>query len=168
MKLKLSEYTDIMTLVANVGVLIGVIFLIVQIQQANQIASRDSRDGIVDSHIQNYGLFLENPDLATLLEKLSSTSPELTDLEKIQASLIAGNQFYVWSKTNVGATTGLLPEANELGQINLARDFIKTYPGLVPYIEDVLTSSGTTKELRRAYSYGIYDAIWEEIDAINK
>ena len=164
--MKLSKYTDVVTLVANVGVFIGVIFLIVQIQQANQIATRDSRDHIVDSHIQSIGHYMENPDHAALLVKLRIPSPELTDLEKVQASLMASNQYFVWSKINVGATAGLLPEENEQGLISIARDFMKTFPGLVPFLGDILLSVNPTKENRD--TTGIYAAMWEEFEAHSK
>ena len=148
---------------ANLGVLIGLIFLIIEIRQANQIAMRDSRGDIIESALDVIGYNLENSDLVDLRVKLREPYPELSNKEKEQATLLASAQFMYWSKVNAGAETGLLPAANEEAYVSSVRTFFRDYPGLKPYLKDILGELS----LSRGRLSRIYEAIFEEVEKAN-
>ena len=161
MQLNFRNLTEILNLVASAAVLVGLVFLIVEIRQTNQIALRDSRADIVNSGIQVNGFLLENPDLTALLLKLRDPAPELTELEKEQAMLLAVSRFSFWTNINVGAETGLLPNMNLEAYLGAIRQYFDNYPGFAPYFEGILVGSN----IKAGDFSRIFDVLLEEVEA---
>ena len=148
-----------LSLFANLGVLLGIIFLSLEINQSNQIAIRDARIDVLDAGIGLEQAVLENPDLATLRTKLRSRSPELSETEEEQSKSIAGFYMTQWATINATSQTGFLPAANEQAYLSGASGTIQMYPGLAPYIEEQLIRFNIQPG---AFST-IFDVVWEEI-----
>ena len=76
-----------LTLVANIGVLVGIIFLSLEINQSNRIAERDARSESVAQEFELQKSFIKNAEVSALMLKLSSGETDLTPLEEFQAEI---------------------------------------------------------------------------------
>ena len=139
---KLNQW---LALLANLGVLAGIVFLVVELQQANRIALRDSRAEITLASMDTNNAFLESEELAELKYKLQSASPELTGAERVQGRSIVENQLNLWTLVNISAETELLPENVEQTWTNIATAFLSKHPGMVPFFEEVYEDNGITQ-----------------------
>ena len=62
--MNLDKTIQYLTLAANVGVLIGIGFLVLEIDQANRIADREARSELITQYNDLQMSILENVDLA--------------------------------------------------------------------------------------------------------
>jgi hypothetical protein len=81
-------------------------------------------------------------------------------LEIEQAKLLAAHYVQFWSQLNVSLETGLMTELNAEAYFKGARNALREYPGLLPYIAGNLTSTGLVPG---GFSR-IFDVAWEELE----
>ena len=72
--MKLDKLNEWLTLIANVGVLLGIAFLVVELDQSNRIAEREARTEVVTSGMELQQIFLESIDLPELMIKISEVT----------------------------------------------------------------------------------------------
>ncbi|MEQ9208968.1 MAG: hypothetical protein RLN96_03855, partial [Pseudomonadales bacterium] len=92
-----------LALVANFGVLIGVIFLAVEMQQNTEAINGQSRQAIFAGSQEEMFKFLEYPELTVLLaSKEQDMSPE----DKVQIDALLGSALrareFAWRQYNAG------------------------------------------------------------------
>ena len=134
--MKYDSLNKWLSLFANLGVLIGIVFLVIEIRQANLIAERDAR---IDSVSQSYELqksFLENSDVAAVMAKLASSDANLSPAEEFQAESYAHLLVREAAGLNMNYETGFI--TGDVLQRHLAnlRSNIRRAPGVRPYLEN--------------------------------
>lgn len=123
---KLNQW---LSLVANVGVLVGLVFLIVELNQANRIAVYTAESTRSTQFLDMNTSRIENPEI---IAKLMQPDPEFTDIEWVQALYTARQQINTWIDAENAVINGLLSETTRRGVFNDIDVVIAEMPGLIP------------------------------------
>lgn len=123
---KLNQW---LSLLANVGVLVGLVFLIVELNQANRIAVYTAESTRSSQFIGMNTSRIENPEI---IAKLMQPDPEFTDTEWVQALYTARQQINTWIDAENAVINGLLSETTRRGVFNDIDVVIAEMPGLIP------------------------------------
>ena len=157
--MKIDNLNQWLGILANFGVLIGIVFLILEIGQTNRIAERDSRESNIDSQIEINLALLENQQLIELLPLLRNPTADLSPIEEEQARLLGNTYVYRWLRLGMQYSTETIPDVNlQAGLLGISST-IEDLPGLIPYIAKSLESLGATPEV----SSLVATHIWEQI-----
>lgn len=123
---KLNQW---LSLLANVGVLVGLVFLIVELNQANRIAVYTAESTRSSQFIGMNTSRIENPEI---IAKLMQPDPEFTDTEWVQALYTARQQINTWIDAENAVINGLLSETTRRGVFKDIDVVIAEMPGLIP------------------------------------
>ena len=123
---KLNQW---LSLLANVGVLVGLVFLIAELNQANRIAVYTAESTRSSQFIGMNTSRIENPEI---IAKLMQPDPEFTDIEWVQALYTARQQINTWIDAENAVINSLLSETTRRGVFNDIDVVIAEMPGLIP------------------------------------
>ena len=157
MKMDLDQLNRWLAVFANLGVMIGLIFLIFELDQSNRIAERDSRQANARAIFDMSQLQLEMPGVAELRVKLADRDAELTPTEQEQARLLAWAYLSIWGNLVIQQSTDLLPESSLIFGKRDIDATVDGLPGLVPYIEEWFID----RDIRPGQSVPIWNHVWE-------
>ena len=124
-----------LTLAANIGVIIGIAFLVVEIDQANRIARYSAENARRSQHIEINSSRIETSELYA---KLQSGESDLSPPERAQAVMMARQLMNTWEDAESAFDYGLLSEYTfeaVLKDIDVA---FREAPGLIPYVSYLL------------------------------
>mgnify|MGYP003966621707 CR=1 FL=1 len=128
-----------LTLAANLGVIAGIIFLAIEInqqnlsmEQSNRIATSTAEADIRDGSSEISQLILEDPQVAELLLKLTNNE-ELTAIERIRANAISLIMLQGWITTERYFDNGLIDEAVFSNSLSAIERIIIGLPGIRPF-----------------------------------
>lgn len=144
---------------ANIGVLVGIIFVSKEINLSNRIAERDGRSELVTQDIDLQNSFIENPDLALLMLKLSKVDPELSALEQYQVDSIAQQFILRMANLNISYESGFLSGKPLQRHINGLKSNLERSPGIFPFLITRMRSSGLDQEMDNP----IFQIVWKTI-----
>ena len=133
-----------LTLLANLGVLVGIVFLTLEINQSNRIAMQEARSELTSSQLDVEIMFLENPDAAAIMVKLSSGEP-LTPEEEFRVSSYALIILNAAAALNLTYENGFTNDRVLQRYMGVHARMIERIPGIAPYLERVMASSGLTR-----------------------
>jgi hypothetical protein len=143
--MKKPDLGQLVGILANLGVIAGIVFLSLQINQANRIATQQVRTELTARHFDLQKSVLENAELADLLFKLQSADTDLTPREQIQAQSYAALLLNIAATANVSVQSRFVTEATLQANMLLLRDLIRRSPGIKPYLREVMTRRGTAR-----------------------
>lgn len=127
-----------LTLIANVGVLAGIVFLALEIQQSNRIAIATTDLGIGEGFNSFNESVYEDKDMSVLLARAMSAEAEFSPDEEVALRL----WLYVFLNTHVSAEiayiNGLATEETYEGNFRDARSVYQRYPGLHTILRGVV------------------------------
>jgi hypothetical protein len=83
------------SILANIGVIAGIIFLGLELQQNNELLKAEAADGLLQNRLSPRRQILEHRDLAQLMTKHASGKP-LTDADELLTKLYIENVFLTW------------------------------------------------------------------------
>ena len=132
--MKAERLDKYLAISANLGVLIGILFLIAEISQANRIALNET-----ESNLNNAGATLSaNVRGSTeLMVKLMDKSSVLTVEEEIQAEQFASEYMAVWGSAYNAYRNELIADyLFEINMISMEQNLTK-YPGLAVSLSDL-------------------------------
>ena len=98
-----------LTLGANLAVLVGLVFLVVEINRNNEMMRAQTRSGITDAIIDNVKLGMD-PRVIVAYQKQRSGQP-LSDEESILLNQIASATLRLWENTHYQYRNGLFDDA---------------------------------------------------------
>jgi len=84
---------------------------------------------------------LEEPEVALLLDKLSSSDPELSNKEEQQAYALAGMYVNLWAVTSSAVDSGFVPEYVFPVYVGNVKNLLDVYPGLCTFLQARITDS---------------------------
>lgn len=160
--MNLDSINKWLTLVANLGVLVGIIFLSMEINQSNRIAARDGR---IESVNQEYDLqrsYIEIPEFSELMVKLSDTNAELTPVERFKAQSFSQQLILRAANLRISYESGFVSEEPLRRQIDGIVLNIKRVPGIAPILSETLLTLGFSPSITPDLD-PIFFAMWEEI-----
>jgi len=160
--MNLEKLNHWLTLVANLGVLIGILFLAQEMQQSNRIATANSeieiRGGYGDLNQAIYG----DPELAELFIKAQSSDEQLTTVELVRLTAWMRQLTNQWIAIEIAHTNGMVPVATYEVIFDDQRRFIRDSPALRPLIRKLiedypaLSETATSRSLDQLLDeYGI-------------
>jgi hypothetical protein len=136
--LKLSNLNEWLALGANLGVLAGIVFLSLEIDQSNRIAIREARSELLDFRTDLNIASWENADVAALMVKLTEISPELSPIEEYRAHSFASLQITQAINLNANYEEGFISDEILNRNMNGSRNVIRGLPGLAPYLRQAV------------------------------
>ncbi len=155
--MNLDKINRWLSLSANIGVLIGIGFLSLEIRQSNRIAERDGRSDLVSEDIEIQRSFLENPTLVELMVKLETPETELTSVERFQVQSYVATLRSRISNINISYESGLLDGEPLQRQVSGVLANIRRVPGILHYFEPGMPPRGDSV---------VYDMIRDGISRI--
>lgn len=130
--MKLEKLNQWLSLLANIGVLVGLIFLIAELNQSNRIAVYSAESTRRTQYIDMNTSRIENPEI---IAKLMNPDPEFNDIEWVQALYTARQQTNTWIDAENAVINGLLSEATYNEIFNDIDVVVNEMPGLIPAFE---------------------------------
>ena len=85
-----------LTLIANIGVIVGIAFLAVEIRQANRIAIASTEIGVRTGWIQLNESIYFSSDVAELWIKAADPSSQWSPIEEVRVTTIINNLINIW------------------------------------------------------------------------
>lgn len=137
--MKLDTLNQWLTLLANVGVLIGLFFLVAELNQSNRIAIYSAESNRTSQFLYMNTTRIENPET---IVKLMDPNPDFSDTEWVQAIYTARQQINTWVDAENAVINGLLSEATYKAMYNDIDVVIKEMPGLIPAFEYLFQAYG--------------------------
>jgi hypothetical protein len=132
-----------LTLGANLGVLLGIIFLSLQISQANRIATGTMEKDIRERFSDISDLIIENPEFAVTWAKLQSPNPELSTVEQQQV-LNHARSYWLFFASAEGAYESALLSEDTLGiYLGIFPNILEVNPGFVPFFKRFVEGRST-------------------------
>jgi hypothetical protein len=149
-----------LTLSANVAVLIGILFLAVEIQQSNRIATAASELDIRDQFRELNVVILDNPEIAGLLVKAGNADAEFSDLEEEQAYAFLYAFLNTWTSIGHAHRNGLVADSTMDIAISDIQALARDYPGFRPLLQNMLEVIPKTQGEAR-----VLDAMEKAVDS---
>ena len=108
--MKKIDFQHTATLVANVAVIVGIVFLAIELQQNTGELQSQTRASISENTLTYLGWVATSPELARALAKAASDVDSITDFERIQLDYYYAAQIRVWENTHYQFERGLFTE----------------------------------------------------------
>jgi len=119
-----------LTLVANLGVIAGIVFLALEIRQSNRIAVATSEISIRQTYGALSESVMESPEMAEVLFKAQSPDANLSGAERVMGEFYIAREFNTWGAVERAHANGMTsPTALEAAKDDI-RVIFESYPGL--------------------------------------
>jgi hypothetical protein len=120
---------------ANVGIIVGIVFLIVELDQTNRIARYTAEIGWRSQAIEINSNRIEHSETYA---KLQSDEAELTPSERAQALMMTRQLFNFWINAESAYNLGLISDATLEATLKDISVVFKEAPGLIPFASYLL------------------------------
>ena len=131
-----------LTLIAHLGVLAGLIFLVIEINQSNRIASYTAENIRRAQFIEMNSQAFENPKI---IAKLRNRNSELTELEEVQALFMARQSINTWVDAETAYLNGLLSDKTYAEVFKDIEVVVNEMPGLTPSFRYLIDAYGSAE-----------------------
>ena len=128
-----------LTLLANLGVLIGIIFLAVEVRQSNRIAMASTEISVRDQFRANNELVVTHDSVAELLVKAADIDVELSAVEEEKLYGFLYVHINTWMGIETAYENGMLPRKTFNVMLEDIPLFLQWYPAIRPYVREFLT-----------------------------
>ena len=149
--MKLSNLNEWLSLVANLGVVGGIVFLGLEINQANRIAINSAESAIGAQAAEVNRSILDSPDDSDFLKNLVSTSEGLQPTDEAKLRGMARQLTNLWITAESAFQNGLISEDNYQIYVADVAIVYDEFPGLVPhfaYLRDLYIKPEMIKNSR--------------------
>ena len=147
-----------LNLVANLGVIVGIVFLIAELVQTNRIARHTAEVGWSAQAIEINSSRIEYSETYA---KLQSAEVELTSSERAQALMMARQLFNFWDSAEVANELGLISDATFERTMHDISVCLTEAPGLAPffvYLLDAYQMDTESSEVAKRVAIIVADA----------
>ena len=107
--MKKIDLGQVIQIVANVGVIAGIVFLGIELQQNNQLLRAEAIGTVLETRLGRQELVLKDTDLASLLIK-NSTDETLSPEDRIRIEAMRSRGLIGWQRDYFLFQEGILPE----------------------------------------------------------
>ena len=112
-----------LTLAANLAVLVGLVLLVIEINQNNEIMRAQTRSGITGAIIDNIEMYMD-PRVIVANQKRRNGQP-LSDEESALLNSLAGATLRLWENTHYQYRNGLFDDAEFEADLYVWREEMK-------------------------------------------
>jgi hypothetical protein len=123
---------QVITVLANIGVIAGIAFLALELRQANQIAIASAEMDIRDNFSSLNESFYSDNDLAELLVKAGDPNAEFSRIEEFKILRILRRLMNVYFAMEVAYENGLIPADTFSSIEDDSRNFASEFPATLP------------------------------------
>ena len=162
---KLNQW---LTLIANLGVLIGIVFLSLEISQSNRIAISEAGTELQAIRLELNKAAWENTDVAELMVKLRDIEPGLTPVEEYKALSFAYMRINQAISINISFDNGFITEDSLQRNIRGELSVIRRLPGLIPYLKQAIEEFGLTDAIYGPDASDLFRDLGNEIRRIEQ
>ena len=136
-----EHVTKWLTLLANIGVLVGIIFLALEIRQSNRIAIATTEISIREQWVAHNEIVLTNNSVAELLVKAADPDAEFSavEIQKLWAFLYVN--INTWLAIEIAYEQGMLPHATFESALDDIRGVLQRFPALHPLVREIIDNS---------------------------
>ena len=107
----MNKLNERLTLIANISVVLGIIFLAVELQQNTQAIQAQTRDSITEKQMETLSWVATSPELAAAEARVMSDGRSaLSGVELRQYMSYVGGQFREWENSHYQYERGLFTE----------------------------------------------------------
>lgn len=138
--MKKRDHSQLFQALANIGVIFGIVFLAIEIQQSNRIARATIEIELQDNYSSTNSAIYTDINLANLLVKCKHADVQLTEAEEEQAIAYVYQAVNNYLAVEQAYVNGLVAEATYAEIEDDARSYVNRYPGLVPFFRYMLDS----------------------------
>ena len=132
--MKLSTINEGLGITANIGVVVSIIFLAIELNQANLIAIGDAERELGYRNIEITNTIINNPHLASVVLKLRERNPDFTEEENLLAYVWTVQLINLWNASDLAYKNNQITEDVYEGMMANIRGNLITNPGLAPYL----------------------------------
>ena len=132
--MKTAKLNEWLGLVANIGVLVGLVFLIVELDQANRVATYQAESDRTTKYNDGNLLWM---DKSGLMAKLNDPDVVLSGSEYVEARHAALFMLNIWLDSENAYESGLITERTFDVALDDIRVAIQVYPGIRPIFENI-------------------------------
>ena len=100
-----------LTLIANIGVIIGIVFLALEIQQANRIAIASTEIGVRNNWLQLNESIYANSEVAELWIKAADPNTQWSAIEEVRITTVINSLVNVWLSVETACTNEIAAQA---------------------------------------------------------
>jgi len=147
-----------LTLLANLGVLIGIVFLVVEVRQSNRIAVAATEISVRDQYRSHNELVLANDAIAELLVKAANADGEFSEVETEKLYAYLYGHINTWKSIEIAYENGMLPRTTFEVVLDDVRIILNEYPAIRPLARDWIASYQSEADSK------IYAAIRDELE----
>ena len=123
-----------LSLMANLAVLIGIVFLVLEVRQANHIAIAANEISVKGQFLQVTQLILANDGVAELLVKAKNADAEFSAVEYEKLYGYAYSVFYAWVGVETAYLKGMVTETTFNVILDDVREVLRYFPALRPFM----------------------------------
>jgi hypothetical protein len=144
-----------------VAVVLSLVFVGIELRQANDIATRDVRIQLSTQVSDLERLATDNPEHAALLSQLTSPGVSLSAVEYEQARSYAQQLISHWAAVSAANESGFLPEGSFDAYLQHMASILTRYPALAPIVRERLSGWGIGPDFSQMYRH-----IYEQIERV--
>ena len=148
------------TLLANLGVLIGIVFLVVEVRQSNRIAVATTEISVRDQYRSHNELVLANDAIAELLVKAADADAEFSEVETEKLYAFLYGYINTWKSIEIAYENGMLPRTTFEVVLDDVRLALNDYPAIRPLARNWIVSYQSEADSK------LYAAIRDELESI--
>lgn len=148
----------IIELLGIVSVVASLIFVALELNQANTLAERESRQALTDINFELNRMVLENPSLVSLMPKLRSLPTNLSPEEYELAQFLSATFINYWGAVSASYESGQVPYDVLQSYLEHIGTILSEYPGLKTHVEFWLSENKIDEG-----SFAVFDRVWQEI-----
>ncbi len=123
---------------ANIGVIIGLIFLVLEIQQGNKIATATTEIEIRSLFSELNEALYAVPEVNELLVKAQNRDAEFTEQEKIRANGFVLRLSNAWQAVEIAYENDILPTDTFSVIEDDVRSVLTSYPAFAPFFRRMI------------------------------
>ena len=136
--MKFDSINKWLTLIGNVGVIFGILFLAIELQQANRIAISTAESDIRSKYMDLGSIEIENPELLEAQLSLSTPGMELTPIQDMMIRRYVRSSLVFFMGVEAAHDSGLMSESTFYSYLNVATATLEATPELAPYFVSTL------------------------------
>ena len=164
--MKKIDLDQMITILANIGVIAGIIFLSIEISQSNRIATYETRNALIENTREIFRATWESPEVAEFMLKLTTRGQELTLHDQLRADNLAQMVINHAADVVVVIESGFIPDDIAQRYIESQTVFINQYPGLAVYIRQSIDAHPGVRAATGPGGPLIFRSLRAEVDRI--
>ena len=124
----------------GLAVVLSVVFLAIQVRQANQIARAEASRELLAMFNEFHDMAISDPAVTEVLVVLRDPAPDLTPPQTVQVRHFVSRLFNAFSAVHDAYSEGLVPLEDYEAYITGVTGYLQDYPGIVPRLSALIES----------------------------